>query len=157
MPNWTATILTITGEGVEKFIDAVRGETNLDFNTLCPMPEDIGDDWYDWSCRNWGSKWNAAHVGNWELVNNQAKIRYDTAWSVSTPFFLTVSKLFPDLEFYQIFADEGGWFVGDHTICNGEISENNYKWTSGKGIAIRKLLDYFEEDESSEDDGDIKR
>lgn len=161
MPNWVATILTVTGDNVEAFIGAVKGEQNLDFEALVPMPVEETKNWYKWSIKNWGTKWNASHVGNWEIEGNQAKLRYNTAWSVATPFFLSVSKLYPNLQFKQIFADEGGDFIGKQIICNGEkIKDNDYGWNSVKGVKIRKLIGYFWEDDEDYDNdhgNEVKR
>lgn len=152
MPNWVATILTVTGDNIDDFISAVKGKTNLDFNTLVPMPKEEEENWYQWSVQNWGTKWNACHTEDWEIADNQAVIKYDTAWSVATQFFLTASKLYPNLTFKQIFADEGGWFVGKEVIIDGKVIKNtNYHWDGEKGIAIRKLFGYYYED-SEEDD-----
>ena len=33
-------------------------------NEFIPMPEDIGDEWFDWCVDNWGTKWDiGADIG----------------------------------------------------------------------------------------------
>ena len=77
MPNWCINNLSVKGEPklVLQFIDEnfltqkVQKEPVeyiyiLDFEKFLPTPLDekgeIFDDWYNWRCRNWGTKWSAS-------------------------------------------------------------------------------------------------
>jgi hypothetical protein len=77
MPNWNMNNMMVKGEPklVLQFIDEnfltqkVQKEPVeyiyiLDFEKFLPTPLDekgeIIDDWYNWRCRNWGTKWSAA-------------------------------------------------------------------------------------------------
>jgi hypothetical protein len=74
------------------------------------------DNWYDWAINNWGSKWGA-YDGN--KINNNT-VFFLSAWS--TPFngIITLSNMFPDVQFVVDFADENiGYNVGQYTIQNG--------------------------------------
>ena len=59
------------------------------------------DTWYDWSVKNWGTKWNAFDS---EIENNILSFR--TAWSASLPITEKLSKMFPNISFCHEFADE---------------------------------------------------
>ena len=114
-------------------------------------------DWYNWSVRNWGTKWNAYDVGEWEVIDVdentvKAVICYETAWSPATELWLTVSQDYPTLEFFHEFADEGGGFLANETIANGSvINEESFDWTSDEGIELReKLGRYYPEDEDED-------
>jgi hypothetical protein len=109
--------------------------------------------WYDWSVLNWGTKWDCYDVREWNIAvadeEMTATIYYETAWSPATQLWLTVSQQYPTLTFFHEFADEGGGFLGDETIHNGTvIEENEYDWDDDDGITLREGLGrYWPEDE----------
>ena len=109
--------------------------------------------WYDWSVLNWGTKWDCYDVREWNIAvadeEMTATIYYETAWSPATQLWLTVSQQYPTLTFFHEFADEGGGFLGDETIHNGTvIEENEYDWDEDDGITLREGLGrYWPEDE----------
>lgn len=127
------------------------GITQATYDTL--MKEYGVSNWYDWSVLNWGTKWDCYDVREWNIAvadeEMTATIYYETAWSPATQLWLTVSKQYPTLTFFHEFADEGGGFLGDETIHNGTvIDENEYDWDSDDGITLREGLGrYWPEDE----------
>jgi len=74
------------------------------------------DNWYDWSVKNWGTKWNA--YGQAVLAPNQ--IRFDTAWASPVPIIAKLSTLFPKLTFEVEYDIEGGCGNGCYEFTNGE-------------------------------------
>ena len=48
------------------------------------------DTWYDWSCKNWGTKWNAYDC---QLIKEDNEITFDTAWSCPLPILDALAKL----------------------------------------------------------------
>lgn len=92
-------------------------DRTFDFNKIVPMPEDIfrgplgekeremygENNWYDWSRRNWGTKWNS-YDGEW--YEEGTSIQFNTAWSTPEPVYLALAKKFPNLDFEVKFADE---------------------------------------------------
>jgi hypothetical protein len=127
------------------------GITQDTYNTL--MKEYGVSNWYDWSVLNWGTKWDCYDVREWIIAvadtEMTATIYYETAWSPATQVWLTVSQQYPTLTFFHEYADEGGGFLGDETIHNGTVvEENEYDWDSDDGITLRKGLGrYWPEDE----------
>jgi len=115
------------------------------------------DNWYDWKCLRWGTKWGAYDATEWVRVTNgdtlTAFISYQTAWSPATAFFITASQQFPTLSFTHSFADEGGGFLGYETIVNGKVTkEREYEWDSDDGITLRKELGVWYDDEDGDDE-----
>jgi hypothetical protein len=127
------------------------GITQDTYDTL--MKEYGVSNWYDWSVLNWGTKWDCYDVREWNIAvadeEMTATIYYETAWSPATQLWLTVSKQYPTLTFFHEFADEGGGFLGDETIHNGTVvEENEYDWDEDDGITLREGLGrYWPEDE----------
>jgi hypothetical protein len=127
------------------------GVTQDTYDTL--MKEYGVSNWYDWSVLNWGTKWDCYDVREWNIAvadeEMTATIYYETAWSPATQLWLTVSQQYPTLTFFHEFADEGGGFLGDETIHNGAvIEENEYDWDDDDGITLREGLGrYWPEDE----------
>ena len=77
------------------------------------------DNWYDFAINNWGTKWNAYDIGEWE--NNT--IKFYTAWTSPFEALIELSKKFPEAEFELKYADEGAYFVGIASIKNGVVTE----------------------------------
>ena len=83
------------------------------------------------------------------IVGDKASSFYVTAWSPITAFYLTISNEYNTLEFRHEYGDEGAGFLGWEVIKGGEIvSEMEYGWDSDEGIALRKELGmWYEENE----------
>ena len=86
MPNWCLNNLTVEHSDpamVDRFEKAYnRGET---CNEFIPVPEDIGEGWYDFCVSNWGTKWDFGGADNDGLgatrVGNQVSCTFDSAWA----------------------------------------------------------------------------
>ena len=110
------------------------------------------DNWYDWAIANWGSKWGVYDETEWNITEeddiSSAGIFYQTAWSPVTNAWEAISKNYPSLEFFHEFADEGGAFVGNQLIQDGNIiDDNDYEWDSDEGIVIREGVGMHVEEE----------
>lgn len=129
MPNWVAHKIEFFGDqkNIDKVLDLIKGEDRvIDFEKLIPMPDNIyqgnlgskerelygENNWYDWSCKNWGTKWNACHSDL--LADNE--LYFDTAWSSPRPILETLSKLCfeHNVRLEGVFADED---CGYNTGC----------------------------------------
>jgi hypothetical protein len=76
-------------------------------------------DWYEWSCANWGTKWNSLSFGIDESRDEILRFHFDTAWSFPTPIFQKLATMFPTLRFECACYDECGNFAGFGAF-NGE-------------------------------------
>lgn len=80
--------------------------------------------WYDWSCDNWGTKWNACGYSEGIDYSDNDYLEFDTAWSAPVPVLAKLSEMYPDIEFQHKWADEDfGQNVGDVTYKDGEIRD----------------------------------
>ena len=135
MPNWVKTKLAVAGSKEDKLaIKAlVKGEEkDFDFNKVVPTPDDIfqgdigqaeqekyGDkNWYDWNCKNWGTKWNACRSS---ASDDGSHYEFETAWSVASPVLEALSAKFPKAKITCRYADEDiGQNCGTLTFLGGE-------------------------------------
>ena len=120
------------GRDEDSALDGQYGIGTFDFNKVIPMPDDIyrGDlgpkeqkiygkkNWYDWSCWNWGTKWNS--YGN---SFDGHTLTFQTAWSAPHPVIKTLSEMYPDVTISHRWADEDlGYNCGERDYRNGEIT-----------------------------------
>ena len=63
------------------------------------------NNWYDWSCQNWGTKWNAGSCHDNDDPEGNF-ISFQTAWAHPQALFSSMSERFPDLAFVCTYADE---------------------------------------------------
>ena len=93
------------------------------------------DNWYDWSCNNWGTKWNAC-----ETISKKNYIQYTTAWSSPLPIIAKLSELFPNVYFELFYADENaGYNTGAMIAREGELYAEEIEENS-----VRSWNLYFE-------------
>mgnify|MGYP005994058975 CR=1 FL=1 len=140
MPNWSYNILNASDEVLKQIVNE---EGEIDFNTVVPMPKELqgtvspskddtqeekdasknliekygSDNWYDWSCKNWGTKWNG--VSDEPYTYGEGVIHFRTAWSYPEGFIEALSKKFPD-ELIKFEWEEEQGFGEAFTIKNGE-------------------------------------
>lgn len=132
MPNWCDNFLTINADEktVNEILEFVKSEEYaFDFNNIVPMPDYIytgmlGDEerklygennWYDWCCENWGTKWNAEDVN----IDGES-ISMLTAWAPCIPVIAELAKRFPEAELTHTWYETGMLFCGCRVYQNGE-------------------------------------
>ncbi len=87
--------------------------------------------WYDWSNKNWGTKWDAYSCNKEiEYIDYGIRYKFDTASGPPTQWLSKTSELFPDLEFSNYWNNEGG-SAGHDTFQNGaklcrELSQHEW-------------------------------
>lgn len=160
MPNWTTNRLTIKGTQTEvaaflaKAADrsSVAEIQDFSFKSFIPQPpnlyqgpvgpDHVGPNWYAWNCENWGTKWDACHVGverkrHHELVllaqaadaeepPAEAVINFDTAWAHPEPVIEAIFNQHPELDILHEFMHEGGYGGGITYREGDEILEEGY-------------------------------
>lgn len=74
--------------------------------------------WFDAHLAYWGTKWNARETE----VDDDGKIRFDTAWSCPHPIYQALQKKFPNLNLKAKWADEDiGCNCGFLEIKDGKL------------------------------------
>jgi hypothetical protein len=79
---------------------------------------EVGQDWYNWNIREWGTKWEIDGVG---LAQRTGELKYEfaTAWSPPIPALSKLASQYPQLVFTIRFHDEGDCFAGEVHWRNG--------------------------------------
>lgn len=78
--------------------------------------------WYEWSIKNWGTKWNA--YGQNDNRNTKDIIYFQTAWSSPIKLIQQLSEMFPLVRIELSYADEdSGSNTGIILFENGEVLE----------------------------------
>jgi len=111
-------------EAIKELQEAKAEGKNTDFFTI-PLTAELqkeyqhlygADNWYDWSVKNWGTKWNVHDV----LVELNS-LHFDTAWSAPFPIVVGLSARFPDVKIRFSWADEDmGYNLGYAEFLAGE-------------------------------------
>ena len=108
-----------------------------------PISQSMSDDyikrfgannWYDWSVKNWGTKWNSYE----NTSDGKGSFTFETAWSHPDVIIEKLSKMFPTVTIYVQYADEDrGSNLGIYKMKNGEILEE----ADMKQVALQVLAD----------------
>lgn len=119
MPNHVKNVITFSGDpaNIKRVIESICVDEQIDFEKLIPMPDNIyrGDlgqeeiekygslNWYNWSIKNWGTKWNA-----YDGYITDTQIVFSTAWSAPIPIYEKLVEICADnsIEFKALFCDE---------------------------------------------------
>lgn len=123
-----------------------RGET---CNEFIPVPEDIGEGWYDFCVSNWGTKWDFGGADNLGLgatrVGNQVSCTFDSAWAPPVGLYEKLVELGYSVE--ATYFEPGMAFCG--IWDNGDDLYTEY---SDKGMIPVRIWEDYNLDEFFEDE-----
>lgn len=157
MPNWIANKLTI--KDPEAFKAIVEFLPEMDFEKIIPMPDYIykgllgrveeeiygrENCWYDWSIKNWGTKWNA---DNTYIDYENQSIYFQTAWDGVPKLMGLLSQKF-NAEFIYKYADEDRFMnTGNFSFNNGKVVNHTYNnWNYGAYRTYEECWEWHWED-----------
>ena len=152
MPNHCDNYLSACG-GTQKTLNAFHKfvGNEIDFNKILPRPQALqdqaekgplpledrdGPNWYDWSVKNWGTKWNAYEHSTTERDYDRGEINYNflTAWGPPTPIVHELQRRFPTLCITMYFSIENlgdGWVDDYGKEVYAEPKQENGRLISG--------------------------
>lgn len=123
----TKTNFTLSEDDIYRVLDKYKEESKLlalgerqvknllNYNAL---------NWYDWSIKNWGTKWNASEF---EVQDDFKSLLFETAWDPAIEVMLEISRQNPDIRFAFLWSDEDiGAHLGYMLLQGGRI---DYKGT----------------------------
>ena len=127
MPNWCNVQVRVCGpeDHRKRFLNGLNknskdGKVSV-LDTYHPLPEDIGDGWYNWCVTHWGTKWADDMFVLCEDLNDEIHLSGDTAWSPPIEGYTSVSEQFPALTFEMVWDEGGMCFMGAAIIRDGRI------------------------------------
>lgn len=96
--------------------------------------------WYDWSVRNWGTKWDVELSSSYvyDTDPNVLHFQFSSAWSPPVAFFQWLSE--EELDWGLDFIELGCWFAGTVEYVNGDAAEIDF---SGEDV-ILFAIDHFD-------------
>ena len=186
MPNWCDNQVTITGPNsvIDKIEKIVKEEKDGDglLNFMKPMPKELDgttspsssakepqpmvdgfDNWYDWRCENWGTKWevNEFYGVERELTpdgDSMISFGFSSAWSppinAYQTFLINMSEQKQDVSITAHYHEPGCDFMGiwedgdDRCYAPSNYKSDDKFFESGDGWS---LDDYFGITESMAD------
>lgn len=160
MPNYIKNRLSIIGtdeqiKEIKEFLkpkektswDDQNESVALDFNNITPMPKwvyrgglthkeeekyGVENCWYEWSIKNWGTKWNAFRTSEKDNI-----IEFETAWAGVPELMAKLAVIFPNAKFIYEYADEdSGYNVGSYIFEDTTITQNYLENGSKKAYEL---------------------
>lgn len=103
---------------LQERINSITPEDFSNFAQQFQEDVSIGQDWYHWNIRNWGTKWELN--GSFMEKDTETELIYcfDTAWSPIVPALDELSACYPSLVMTLRFIDEGDGFAGEAHWAN---------------------------------------
>lgn len=158
MPNWVYCTAKI--EGSYESVKAIH-DSGFDFQKIHPCPfldaecKSINDtdDWYDWCCSHWGTKWPAREVEVTEYQldveespSSKMTILFETPWSPPHGFLGFLSALYPEIQIRCEYTEEFDETIGLGLYRAGVIRNANIHPHEFKPSALEELskrIDWF--------------
>lgn len=104
--------------------------------------------WYDWRCRNWGSKWNAYDIEK----PSYDSIMFKTAWNGVPSLICKLGAMFPAVTIRYDYADEDtSYNTGSYIIHGDDVQDNSPKnaspeaWELVFDLGVADIDDYVEQ------------
>ena len=144
MPNWCDNSVTLSHSDKEK-IDALeavlKDQQDCEvFYHLRPRPADQEENWYEWNCNNWGTKWDMTIVDFDRYDENTIWISFETAWS--PPIAMYEFLVEQDWEVVGYYHEGGCAFCGKFT---NEDGDEFYEYDFSDRASIEALPDEIEQ------------
>ena len=134
MPNIYYNTLVIKGDSniLSNFYNNNKTDNKgLSFKKYIPLPNKINNkkleiglikenNWYDWSLKNWGSKWDAFNViVKYNIKSNILKYKFMTAINPPVIWLKSIANKYNMLNFELSYKDEENMIIKNYNIING--------------------------------------
>lgn len=179
MPNWCDNQITITGPSsvIDKIEKIVREDDSHENNGLLnffrPMPKELEgttspgssadkpqpmiegfDNWYDWRCENWGTKWEVCEFYGVDRQGDTISFAFSSAWAPPIPayqtFLMNMSEQKQDVSLKAYYYEGGCDFMGcwdngdDDCYAPSELKSTDDWWNDGIGYELDEMFNITE-------------
>ena len=178
MPNWCDNQITITGpnsviDKIEKIVkEDDSHENNGLLNFFRPMPKQLEgttapgpadkpqpmiegfDNWYDWRCENWGTKWEVCEFYGVDRQGDTISFGFSSAWAPPIPayqtFLMNMSEQKQDVSLKAYYYEGGCDFMGcwdngdDDCYAPSELKSTDAWWDDGIGFELDEMFNITE-------------
>lgn len=122
IPNWCDNSVRLTHQDKEK-IDALenvlKDQQDCEvFYHLRPRPVEEDENWYDWNCNNWGTKWDMTIIDFNREDDHTVWVSFETAWSPPIALYEFLTEEGWEVEGY--YHESGCAFCGKYTNEDGD-------------------------------------
>lgn len=107
---------------IQERLDSITQEDFTNFAQQFHKDVSIGQDWYHWNIRNWGTKWEISHAFLETDRDIQLGYCFESAWSPIVPALNELAACYPSLVMTLRFIDEGDGFAGEMHWANRELT-----------------------------------
>ena len=172
MPNWCYTNITFESDNKEfldKLLEDIQ-ETKTFLNILRPRPAEL-ENWYEWCCDNWGTKWDLceeefSNISKWGDKKIQMGVQF--AWCPPEEALQYFHSQHPDVKVEWLYVEEGMDFCGHKILEGGDnVFDDYYDSMSSKskeewrqddselgGFVCAMMESYWECQDESEDESE---
>jgi len=110
---------TIDGEKVNTWVERDGKPVRIADRTLAFLAARYGAvNWYDWSVKNWGVKWDAGEAA-FDASPGRRTYSFATAWGPPAEWARTASAAFPGLSLRLDYDESGMGFAGTLEVAGG--------------------------------------
>ena len=173
MPNWCDNQITITGpssviDKIEKIVKDEKDGNGL-LNFFYPMPKELDgttapsssakkpqpmvdgfDNWYDWRCEKWGTKWDVNEFYGVDRQDDTISFGFSSAWSPPIGAYEKFLEKNEDCSLKAYYYEGGCDFMGewdngiDDCYAPSDYKSTDDFWNDGIGSTLDDMFNITE-------------
>ena len=173
MPNWCDNQITITGpssviDKIEKIVKEEKNGNGL-LNFFHPMPKELDgttspsssadkpqpmvdgfDNWYDWRCENWSTKWDVNEFYGVDRQGDTISFGFSSAWSPPIGAYEKFLEKNEDCSLKAYYYEGGCDFMGewdngiDDCYAPSDYKSTDDFWNDGIGSTLDDMFNITE-------------
>ena len=133
----------------------LEGTTSPGSSADKPQPMIEGfDNWYDWRCENWGTKWEVCEFYGVDRQGDTISFGFSSAWAPPIPayqtFLMNMSEQKQDVSLKAYYYEGGCDFMGcwdngaDDCYAPSELKSTDDWWNDGIGYELDEMFNITE-------------